>query len=112
MQEHQLKILCVLSAFYLRLGDASRALALIAVAAEAAPHDAAVAEMLIRCHLAVGQADAALTRLDWLATRYPDRRTDKNFQILRSRALWMAGRRTEARQLYARAIEGGVAAAS
>ena len=112
MLEHQLKILNVLSAFYLKLGDAPRALALIAVAAEAAPHDAAVTEMLIRCQLAVGQADAALNRLDWLATRHPDRRTDKTFQVLKSRALWMAGRKAEARQLHARAIDGGPVAAS
>lgn len=98
--DSRLEILHVLSAFYLRLGDAPRALALVAVAAEAAPGNLDVAETLIRCYIAMDQPDAALRHLENLSARIPARGGDRRLEVLRSQALWVAGRRQEARRLY------------
>lgn len=100
--DSRLEILHVLSAFYLRLGDAPRALALVAVVAEAAPGNLDVAETLIRCYLAMGEADAALRHVENLAARVPAHGGDRRLEVLRSQALWVAGRRQEARRLYSR----------
>lgn len=99
----RLEILHVLSAFYLRLGDAERALALVGVAAEASPANLDIAETLIRCYIAMDQPDAALKHLDGLAARLSAGRDTVRLDVLRSQALWTAGRRQEARRLYAQA---------
>lgn len=104
MQDKHLKVLHILSAFYFRLGDVTRALALVAVAAEAAPNDPDLAETLIRCYIATGQAEAALKRLDQLGFT-AGRRRERELDGLRSQALWVAGRREEARRLYASVLD-------
>lgn len=100
--DQRLETLHVLSAFYLRLGDAPRALALVAIAAEAEPANLDLAETLIRCYIAMGQSEAALHHLDCLTAHVPARGDDGRLDILRSQALWGAGRRQEARRLYSR----------
>jgi type III secretion protein Y len=103
--EKPLEVLHVLGAFYLRLGNVPRALALTALAAESAPEDADVMETLVRCYIAAGEAEAALKFLDGLALRNMGRHIDRRLEDLRSKALWVAGRRDEARRLYARVLE-------
>lgn len=101
----RLETLHVLSAFYLRLGDAQRALALVAVVAEAAPGNLDVAETLIRCYIAMGQADVALRHLDCLAPHVHAQDGGGRLDTLRSQALWAVGRRQEARRLYGRVLQ-------
>jgi type III secretion protein Y len=108
--EKPLEVLHGLGAFHLRLGNAHRALALVALAAESAPDDMDVMETMIRCYIAAGEAEAALRLLDGLALRNLGRQVDRRLEDLRSRALWTAGRREEARRLYARALERRAAA--
>lgn len=102
--DQRLETLHVLSAFYLRLGDAPRALALVAVAAESAPGNLDVAETLIRCYIAMGQADAALRHLECLTPHVVAQDGGGRLDTLRSQALWAAGRRQEARRLYDRVL--------
>lgn len=106
--DQRLEILHVLGAFYLRLGDPKRALALIGVAAEAAPRDLDLADVLVRCYVAMGEGEAALTHLDKLAPHLRSKADQGRFDRLRAQALWVAGRRQEARRLYgiATAAEG------
>ena len=103
--EKPLEVLHVLGAFYLRLGNVPRALALTALAAESAPDDIEVMETLVRCYIAAGEAETALKFLDGLALRNMGRAVDRRLEGLRSRALWVAGRHEEARRLYARVLE-------
>lgn len=100
--DSRLEVLHALGGFYLRLGDGSRALALVAVAAEAAPGNLDLAATLIRCYLALGQSEAALRHMENLTSRVPLPAGDTRLDELRVRALWMAGRRQEARRLHER----------
>jgi thioredoxin-like negative regulator of GroEL len=105
VDERQIGMLRALGAFRLSLGDSGRALALLAAAFEAVPNDGGTARLLIRSYIAAGQGEAALSLLDALAAAG----IAEGFDTLRCEALWLAGRRDEARALRVRCPLGAAA---
>jgi type III secretion protein Y len=83
---------------YGRHGQTRRALALQLIAARLAPDDAGVLRSLAHAFLQDGEPDRALAvihRLDAMPGA-----GEAGLQLLKSRALWAAGRRDEARDAF------------
>lgn len=101
MTDRQITMLHTLGAFYLRIGDADRALAVTAAAFEAAPRRPGLAATLIRCYVAAGEGGGALALLDRMDFADADDGERRALALLRSQSLWLAGRKAEARLLRA-----------
>lgn len=106
MTEQQIGMLHALAMFHLRLGDAPRALCLVAAAFEARPGDPAIFRTVIRCYLDMGEGAAALALIDTMDLAGADAATRTRIAVLRSEALWLVGRHTDARDLRARTLAG------
>jgi len=101
MNDDQAKMLHAIGTFHLRLGDAGRALALLAAVFETRPDDLGLAAAVIRCYVALGEGEAALRLLDGLSVANTGEKTRRALTLARCEALWLAGRRVEARELRA-----------
>lgn len=92
------ELLHCLGYVYGRHGQTKRALVLQLIAARLAPEDLGVLRTLAYTFLLDGAPERALTiigRLDAM-----DAAGEPGLQLLKSRALWAAGRQAEARQVF------------
>lgn len=105
MNDEQARMLHAIGTFHQRLGDPSRALALLAALFEAHPGDTDLAVQLIRCYIDLGEGEAALRLLDGLPPNAGNAETRKALTVTRCQALWLCGRKSEARDLRARALQ-------
>src|SRR5262245_47090835 len=93
----QRDLLCELSYIYLACGQADKALALIRLVARCMPDDIGCLRVLAYALLANGRGEEALAALGRLAAIDHDRETRAPLLLLRSHALRLAGRSSEAR---------------
>jgi type III secretion protein Y len=93
-------LLLALGWLYLRSGHHRRGLVLVLLARHAAPDDPAVARTLAWAFVVNGSGEEALAILDGIAPP-PSAAADPPLRLLRSRALWLAGRAEEARRCFA-----------
>jgi tetratricopeptide (TPR) repeat protein len=100
----QRDLLCALGYVYLACGEPQRALALLRIVERDAPDDVELLRALAYGHIAAEEGGAALDLLDRLDALDldPDSRTP--LLLMRSHALRLTGRWTEARHCFARFV--------
>lgn len=102
MNDEQAKMLHAIGTFHQRLGDPGRALALLAALFEAHPGDTDLAVQLIHCYIDLGEGEAALRLLDDLPVDHVSAAAREALILARCQALWLCGRKGEARDLRKR----------
>jgi Flp pilus assembly protein TadD len=93
----QRDLLCELSYIYLACGQADKALALIRLVASCLPDDIGCLRVLAYALLTNGRGEEALAAVDRLSAIDQDREARAPLLLLRSHALRLAGRTSEAR---------------
>ncbi|GAB0059664.1 hypothetical protein IBA8401_06880 [Pseudomonas syringae] len=101
------ELLTGLGNLYRRSGQPQRALVMLLIAIQLAPTDTALLHGLALAFTDSGDADRALAALDRLVEQQGE---SPSLLLLRSRALWKAGRRDEARQCFRRYLDARRAA--
>jgi type III secretion protein Y len=92
-----IELLKGLGELYRRGGHVQRGLVMLLIAAHLAPEDAALLRSLVIAFTDSGQPDRALSALDRLAQLEGE---SAQLLLLRSRALWAAGRKEDARHCF------------
>lgn len=93
--EAKVQLLHALGYLYCRHGQVKRALVLLLLAGRLAPRDEGLLRTLAYAFICDGAGLSALRVLDHLGTLSGG---DRRIELLRSRALWLAGKEAEARE--------------
>ncbi|MCJ2371993.1 tetratricopeptide repeat protein [Pseudomonas sp. RGM 3321] len=92
---------------YRRSGQPQRALVMLLIAIQLAPTNSALLHSLVLAFTDSGDTDRAIAALDRLVEQQGE---SAALLLLRSRALWKAGRKDDARQCFRRYLEARRAA--
>lgn len=95
--EAKVQLLHALGYLYCRHGQVKRALVLLLLAGRLAPRDVGVLRTLAYAFICDGAGQSALRVLDHLDTLGEG---ERKVALLRSRALWLAGKEAEARECF------------
>jgi type III secretion protein Y len=96
-QQDAVELLKGMGELYRQSGQAQRGLVMLLIAAHLAPDDPALLRKLAVAFTDAGQAERALHAIERLQTLEGD---SPALLLLRSRALWRAARKDEARQCF------------
>lgn len=97
------ELLHSLGYLYTQHGQSQRGLVLLLIAARIAPNDVGILRTLAYAFIGNGYGERALGVIDRLAALDPE--NSPTLQLLKSRALWAAGDKVEARRCFREYVE-------